>query len=185
MRRFGQTTRPLVDAEGWRAPVPVDRFSAAGGRMGRAGWGLLLAFWAGVAQGRPITRDALVETIARQQRPVWLKPARRAEASLRWLPPLGRYGLPWEEPVFERVALLEFAEGPWLLSLGTVGALQTGFSESEKLAGARLFTLADVPGLRVGPRESPWALGAGLLVGLNRNFTPGDSWALFTIGRPL
>ena len=55
--------------------------------------------------------------------------------------------------------------GTFTLSLGTVAWLQVDLEGFRELAGARIFRLDAVPGVRVRPwRELPVEAGAGVLV---------------------
>jgi hypothetical protein len=157
------------------------------------GWRWGVALFAGVcacsiAHASPFGVKQLAmtsENTMRRESPPWLSRTLAKDPEPVYLPPLGRYGLPWEEPVFRRVDVRRWQIGTYAVSIGTVGFLQTD-REGTAFAGEWLFNSVDVPGIRVRPRFiEHWELGAGLLMGFRSNFTPSSAWTLMTVGRRL
>jgi hypothetical protein len=150
-------------------------------------WGAALLVWVGsVALAAPSGAHELArtsETVMPRPPPAWLSRVAPRASEPDWLPPLGRFGLPWEVPSYRRVEVMHFSAAGAALSIGTIGAIQTDH-EGTFFAGERLFSLCDVPGIRFRPAPSQqWEVGAGILLGINKNFTPGNYWGLMTLGR--
>lgn len=92
-------------------------------------------------------------------------------------------GLPWSLPRFNLFDAYSAEPLPgYRLTLGTVGAMWTGFDGYKELAGVRQLSPATFPGVRLRtPMLAPVEVGAGFLVAINRNFQPDRTWGVFAL----
>lgn len=160
------------------------------GRARRVGrWLGLLGLVSATALGQPHRRGSL-RTMPLRMPPLTLdlrvgeppSRANRVESPAELL-----HGLPWAAPRLTLVDVYQAEPFPGLqLILGTVGAMTTSFDGCKELAGVRQQSLATFPGVRLrAPALSPVALGAGLLVALNRAFQADRAWGVFALSGKL